>query len=641
MTTDDALINSWNVPRLDISKVWYGGDGSIKVNITNWRSLDPGGQKLPRSLDGVQKVLEFLKSSLIRSTHPDSSAGTVEFRNKREAEIISTGDDLHIHSPIPVVTDDGELYSLTGGHEFKIAVSEPVESHTHDDELLFDLVELKPIAASSEPTVQRQADQLPSLKYEVESNLNETAQVTVELASEVDDSNRETEDNLYVYHKNITEEVDSLEEVEISLDEEDAEETLISEEEAERPVAEVLRKLLVATRNTTSKEMSENDSDEGNTSGPDAPSTDLSSDINSSSVNITLNVSTVSLETPVDDSDGAIKGDEIFRLEEDDWVKPNASSVRENPVIDLFLHAPVTTSTPESTSTSSSNTEQLEQDSLHHSTDVVVDSRSADDGVVFHEPTHENNTSQTTHGHSPLDPTESAASATPSSTDVEHSPVSEEKPSSSLIEEERRSADLHVDDTLSSLQEIYSLIQENLGVPVGDLLYENQADSAFYGGDRTPYRLNPKSIHQFHCERGTNLEFCKVSSEFLYQLSENSGKEFRLTYDNVPMYFIPKQDQLKFYLLSNLMLQHGVTDEIAVPLILSGLSSEQDRITLEKSFFGDVRASSATGEFTPSKYPLFNSDAAVLYPVDLNSVISDSKIQKIFCLKYLLRIFRP
>ena len=119
----------------------------------------------------------------------------------------------------------------------------------------------------------------------------------------------------------------------------------------------------------------------------------------------------------------------------------------------------------------------------------------------------------------------------------------EEKVDSSF-EDERKSTDSHVSDTLENLQEIYNLINENLGVPL-----DEQRDSVhhsattFYGGDRTPYRLNPKSIHQFHCEKGTNLEFCKVSSEFLCQLLENGGKELKLVYDLVPNFFIPKKDQ--------------------------------------------------------------------------------------------------
>jgi len=179
------------------------------------------------------------------------------------------------------------------------------------------------------------------------------------------------------------------------------------------------------------------------------------------------------------------------------------------------------------------------------------------------------------------------------------------------------------------------MIQENLGVPT-DAGYESDLKGAFYGGDRSPYRLNPKTIHHFHCEKGNSLEFCKVSADFLYQLSANTGKDLRLIYDDIPMYFVPKKDQLKFYLLSNLMLQHGVSDEIAIPLIASGLSAEEDWIKLGKSYFGALKDSNNE----PTKYPLFDPYAAVLHPADLTVIRTDAQIQKIFCLKYLLRILQ-
>lgn len=42
MTSDDALINSWNIPKLNTSTLWYGGDYNIEITAKDWRSLDPG-----------------------------------------------------------------------------------------------------------------------------------------------------------------------------------------------------------------------------------------------------------------------------------------------------------------------------------------------------------------------------------------------------------------------------------------------------------------------------------------------------------------------------------------------------------------------------------------------------------------------
>ena len=380
-----------------------------------------------------------------------------------------------------------------------------------------------------------------------------------------------------------------------------------------------MRKLLVATRNTTNPD--------GTSSSTDTTTqtSESTSAISGSSTTTSRADSDIVSENPIDPSEPLGNADEIFRLDEDGWDKPNTTQ-RENPVIDLFLHSPIAHNNDTEPSPNASFTKD-ETSGIPVGHDPVV---------IFPDSSVDENKTETTIAH-PLFP--HVVPTIPA--EVEPSVINhvEEKPvPPPLVEEDKTES--HVHETLSALQDIYTLIQENLGVPNEEKLSISHGNTAFYGGDRTPYRLDPKSIHQFHCERGTNLEFCKVSSEFLYQLSENSGKDFQLTYDKVPMYFIPKKDQLKFYLLSNLMLQNGVTDEIAIPLILSGLSSEQEWVKLDKSFFGDSRTELTTGETTPSKYPLFNSSAAVLYPADLNTIVSDPKIQKIFCLKYLLRILK-
>lgn len=630
MTTDDALINSWNVPSMNVSKVWYGGDANIKVSNNNWKTLDPGSQKLPRSLDGVLKVLEFLKSALIGSTTNVADL-PVEHRGiskrKREAEAVhhEEGESELISNPNPIVTDEGSLF-VQLHQDPKRKISEPTLD-LHNDELLLDLVELKSIAVSSEPTPQHQ-DELPSLKYDVDSTQNETVQVKVELVSEEhpgEDTKTEAIAEVEPRSNNGTETaVEDSSETESSLEEEEAEDPEAEEEEEdERPVAEVLRKLLVATRNTTNPD--------GTSAETSTPQTSESTTTAGSSTSSSVDTSDIKSDNPIDHSEAIGNADEIFRLEEDDWSKPNVTTHRENPVIDLFLHSPSSTTSTETPVIESSTKEET------HTSEMPVPHQH--DTIVFPDSTTEENKTETVTAHPTiphLEPTVATEVVEPSA------PAVEEKATPAIVEEDK--ADTHVHDTLSALQEIYTLIQENLGVPVEDPLIVSDGNTAYYGGDRTPYRLDPKSIHQFHCERGTNLEFCKVSSEFLYQLTENSGKEFQLTYDKVPMFFIPKKDQLKFYLLSNLMLQNGVTDEIAIPLILSGLSSDQEWVKLEKSYFGDSRATtitSSTGEVSSSnKYPLFNSSAAVLYPADLNTIVSDPKIQKIFCLKYLLRILQ-
>ena len=124
----------------------------------------------------------------------------------------------------------------------------------------------------------------------------------------------------------------------------------------------------------------------------------------------------------------------------------------------------------------------------------------------------------------------SEESSTPKAIVVE---VAEEAaPSKTVDAEEDRSSQI-VDDLLVALQDIYGSIMTNLGVGTTEAGAAAGVDASFYGAGRTPYRLDPKNLHHFRCEKGTKLEFCKVSSEFLYQLSANHGKELRLVYDKV------------------------------------------------------------------------------------------------------------
>ncbi|KAI9550520.1 hypothetical protein GHT06_005840 [Daphnia sinensis] len=720
MSTDDALINSWNIHQMNYSKLWYSGDSNVQVTAANWKTLDPGSQKLPRSLDGVQKVLEFLKSSLIGSVLPDDAGSGIGSRGYHEHH--------HHYSPSRITKRGAEIG--TGKFQDKLLLEKSVSEsrnrtlEPHDDEALhdatpktselssdqmphssgrpsFDVIELKK-AINGSVAAAPQPRKLSSLNYFIDTGVNKTG-INVELiedeatTAKVKSENQDIEDALAkpmnttsskpveiekptvpaededvtsmeiersfmnVHNTDLGKpdeiadvvlppvvgdmeieppllstlqnttsvEADLIEAVELMVSEEDVFPTEgddLSESETERPVSEVLRKLLVATRNTTNVEQ------------PDLA--EVIETVSNVSTHQHNSSSTSSAEKHSNYTNSPPELTVIIEeiLAEDDQNKP-VSDKQENPIVDLLEHQ-VNSSTELSDSRDSPlhngsvsdpelvslvEMEVTKPESVHNQTEIVglevaIVSLSHNDSatpVIVEEHKH------------------SEESTTTSKTTSSH-PRSH--PSTISGEEERKNAEtLHVGDTLSTLKELYTLIKENLGVRSDDAEDVRYADAAFYGGDRG-YRLNPKSIHHFRCEKGTNLEFCKVSSEFLYQLSENIGKEFQLVYDKVPLYYIPKKDQLKFYLLSNLMLQHGVTDEIAIPLILSGLDPENDWVKLEKSYFGGLKGRNS--DTSASKYPLFNTAAAVLYPTDLNTVTTDPKLQKIFCLKYLLRVLQ-
>ena len=672
MSTDDALINSWNVRQMNFSKLWYSGDYNIQVSGANWKTLDPGSQKLPRSLDGVQKVLEFLQSSLIGSVLADDisigSRGNHEHGQpritKREAEISTTFSEKLLLEKAAAearnrTTDDlpPTLHSIA---------DRPLDLHSNGGRLVLDVIELKSAVTELE---QPSPKKLSAFNYVVDTAaLNKTdTHIKVEpiqgdpitkvhdynatdaALKPVENSTTNTEEVADVETSTSSEEVgDEIEE------EEDASSVEIEEAETERPVSEVLRKLLVATRNTTNAEqqaeqLAESTERPQNTSA----STDSTTAIVPSERPENHTTSPIDIEI-------TIITEEIFpveKVEEGEWIKASVSGsgARENPVIDLFLH-PVNSSTEQSAQQENKplvieeapvedlGVEDKNEANLTEKAEVGHDRPEVvahDVKIISDQIANETSTPPLAEEHkAPVIEIVTISHNDNNSTTANPKTASESPTSTPApAEDERKNADtLHIEEVLSNLMELYTSIKENLGVRSDDPDVASYVDAAFYGGDRG-YRLNPKSIHQFRCEKGTNLEFCKVSSEFLYQLSDNVGKDFRLIYDKVPMYYIPKKDQLKFYLLSNLMLQHGVTDEIAIPLILSGLGPENEWVKLEKSHFGGLKG--RNGEPVASnRYPLFNSAAAVLYPTDLNAVTTDPKLQKIFCLKYLLRLLQ-
>lgn len=605
-TTDDTLINSWNLERWNVSQPWYSGDYNIKLSSQVWKALDPGSQKLPRSLEGVLKVLEFLKTSVTVADHHndqranhkvwkrdaenDTMDGAIIDRlQKRGAALIQSS---IVNSPLGFQTEDFVLHEYKASQVDTKAASGEIsiqgidsnqgssnEAANLTQQLLMDVVQLQP-----------QSRKLPSLQYHV-SNATDSDEVVV---GAIDDQQPE----LTVYSFDADADVEASEEVQ----EQDADES--SEERAEvLQTSEVLHKLKImrtTAANDTAIEAAPKEASSTTTSASQVHDSTTSSD---TALHSDHNVHDAKTSTPSQDQLSDVTKDppiddppikDVIEYVHDHPAKEHP--VSHNPVLDLFLHPPVApvvvTEPPPAPETAATD----------YATDSVVDKEST--GEQVHQ-----------------------------TQDIPSDPIVVVP----AVEEKRSQTDMAVDETLTNLSEIYRSIRDNLRAPA-DSPSVTGVDVALYGGDRSPYRLDPKNIHHFHCEKGTSMEFCKVSSQFLSQLTDNMGDELQLIYDKVPMYFIPTKDQLKFYLLSNLMLQNGVTDEIAIPLILSGLRSQDEWLKLDKSYFGALRTSA--DQLVANRYPLFNSAAAVLYPTDLNTIMTDSKVQKVFCLKYLLRVLQ-
>lgn len=542
MTTDDALINSWNVPRANSSSLWYSGDSNTSVNESNWKNLDPGNQKLPRSIAGVHKVLEFLKNALIGYDAVEDA--TLE-RAKRGAAIKddSLADKILLDKLSPELPQQSENDRPKVIHDLKHGITEQRLNFRGDgdEKLVVDLVELKSIGDGAPVIVDEEPD---SLKYQVSSEITESKQPDEEVPPASEKPVIESVLEMFDEPSNTTEEEWAADDDILLTDEEDGE-----EEPKELPVAEVLHKLLVATRNNTN-----------------SSSTDGTEEL----------VSEQELPSETEERQGH----------------------RDNPVLDLFLH------TQSGIEHESNPVDTLKYDQI----DINRAENATETLPAQAEASNESNVGN------------KVEEATPAITKEE-----------GLADDDKKADEVShaVDQTLAQLKELYALIKDNLRLST-DEPEVNAKDDSLFGGDRG-YRVHPKSLHQFRCEEGTNVEFCRVSLEFLNQLTENNGEEFRLVYDQVPLYYIPKKDQLKFYLLSNLMLQHGVTDEIAVPLILSGLSSEKEWVPLPKSTFTHSKSLDMAS---------FNEDATVLHPVDLQTITADPRYKKVFCLKYMLRVLQ-
>lgn len=568
MTTDDALINSWNVPRANSSSLWYSGDHNVTVNESNWQTLDPGNQKLPRSIAGVHKVLEFLKNALIGYDPVDELLA----RAKRDAAIKDDSlsdkillDKLSPELPLQAETERSKVHHAF--HDLKHGIAEQRLNFRGDgdnDKHIVDLVELKSIGDGAPISVDDEPD---SLKYQVSSEVKEKeSQHTEESPSNVERPTNESAVVIFPFDEptNSTEDEWRFvpEDETLVIEEEFIVETDedTDEEPKELPVAEVLHKLLVATRNNTNSSSTDEKGDQEQHEAHGLP------------IDLTIH----------------------------DIVEEPVHIHRDNPVIDLFLHPPANQE-----SDVNSTMKSIEHDG------VQIDRAEVAQEVNITAPAHQDVTE---------DPVKNG--------NKHEEPIKD-------VDEDKKSDDVShaVVETLAQLKDVYTLIKENLRASIDGPDVNSKGDASLYGGDRG-YRVDPKSLHQFRCEEGTNVEFCRVSLEFLNQLVDNNGEAFRLVYDHVPLYYIPKKDQLKFYLLSNLMLQHGVTDEIAVPLILAGLSAENEWVRLTKSTFSASKSLQGDGMAS------FNGDATVLYPVDLPTITTDPRYKKVFCLKYMLRVLQ-
>lgn len=154
---------------------------------------------------------------------------------------------------------------------------------------------------------------------------------------------------------------------------------------------------------------------------------------------------------------------------------------------------------------------------------------------------------------------------------------------------------------------------------------------------------------------GHQSELCFILRSYVNTLLFNLGTDIHLYHDTIPMYYLPSSTTKPFYSVANVLLHHGVMDELALPLLFRGLAPESDWIQLERSASLDSSlrhtptTSSSGDSINQPKNANSNSDAAMLsshtkshylHPLHLHKVYSDQRVRKEFCKNYLLRVFQ-
>lgn len=171
--------------------------------------------------------------------------------------------------------------------------------------------------------------------------------------------------------------------------------------------------------------------------------------------------------------------------------------------------------------------------------------------------------------------------------------------------------------------------------------------------DSKSHRISPREFRHIRCtmqDDGHQSELCFILRSYVNKLLLNLGTDIHLYHDTIPMYYLPSSATKPFYSVANVLLHHGVMDELALPLLFRGLAPEKDWIKLARSPLLDpesqpISTAGTSGDMqtrndanNASVIP--NAKSQYLHPFHLHKVYSDQSVRKDFCKNYLLRIFQ-
>jgi len=93
-----------------------------------------------------------------------------------------------------------------------------------------------------------------------------------------------------------------------------------------------------------------------------------------------------------------------------------------------------------------------------------------------------------------------------------------------------------------------------------------------------------RELSGLQCDVSSNAEICQIVAHFFNTLEMNeSDGQFKLYFDDLPIYYVPASHKDKLYLMANLFTKFHVADELAFPLLLRGLATTDNWINLRRS----------------------------------------------------------
>ncbi|CAL8127152.1 unnamed protein product [Orchesella dallaii] len=646
--TDETLIKTWNIEGLDKTKIWVSSSDHenrhVPVTKESWPKLDPRGQKLPRLLDGLANTWKMLTYFLVGQDSYILEPATIKKRSVDAVEAAPENDESEnptvLSSPTPATeppkdenvsaekleTLETSYVPLTGGlnriaqlsnrenateeselrQEFGGEERQPKSDHQHWDlTVAGDWGVSKAAPYARIPLVDLDEGQESS--NETFSGIDETTD-DVEVGEDDDDSTSSDVSDLMK---------DSLSETPSS-----------SPNPNDEIVDEIEGEILVTP--TSEAPVTENSTD-----AIGAGNISVSSDSGSEQV-----IST----TPIPESSVGVP---LYHVEH---VEPPTPTTYHKPeeVLgaglekDVYNVSLVNSSLPEETSLEGkqfeikgANTEEEKPLLLTKSSDYVP---TTEKGFESESSTSTTTTASTTA--LPPSPGYGVGSEEVTITDSDH--------------ELRREMEILLD----GLKKVYT----NLVGTVQDYQEMNETDTRSHDilpegkeilEDSKSHRISPREFRHIRCtmqDDGHQSELCSILRAYVNKLLLNLGTDIHLYHDTIPMYYLPSSATKPFYSVANVLLHHGVMDELALPLLFRGLAPESDWIKLVRSPSLDLSASdpaTAGSGHTQSQFvagedissQVLNSKSQYLHPFHLHKVYSDHDLRKQFCKHYLLRIF--